>query len=266
MPNITVAHTWAVNNPTGWSGTLRADRVYQFSINVDDDGGGFFVTASISRMITKDGRPYIIPSIIYTEGTKDFYLPTEADGFFADMLADVTEMYAFREYADAKHRSLSKDPYVFNLLKRGQALAIKVDPEHFVGISVVRPDTSRVTYYGKICGFNSEKNLVTMNTLFGGRGYYAIRKTTIKADNIRGIYSYNMCVLPYDEGVQLAAERAEEWKKRHEGAVDAQANVSEPETETNVDAEPAANVEDTSTDDTKTTGVIPMSKLAPGDY
>lgn len=236
MPTINVIPSWTIKKLTDdqkVAGTLLANGVY--SIKFDRNG-----TENEEVMSVKDVKPIlksgdqnpeaegeiidyaIYPSVVFWsdsfdsgENLGDEYVIKVSE------ITSIERMYIRYDAIDRTKRpkSVDEDPFVFNFInpKSNKPFKIIVDHDHFVGIPAMTKKGDVHTNFGFIDHVETDDSgavtKVVMNSIMSNRGVFRTGTTIIPYNKLRGIYFYEIGIIPHKMTFKNEAKVAEEKPK-----------------------------------------------------
>ncbi len=234
MPTINVIPSWTIKKLTEdqeVAGTLVANGVYSFKFV--RDGYEKEVVASV-----KEVKPIlsnsdqgtegeivdyeIIPSVVFWndsfdsgENLGDEYIVKVSE------ITDIEREYIKYDAIDRSKRPKSEDedPFVFNFInpKNNKPFKIIVDHNHFVGIPALTKKDDVHTNFGFIDHVETDDSgnvtKVVMNSIISNRGVFRTSTTIIPYNKLRGIYFYEIGIIPHKMTFKNEAKVAEEKPK-----------------------------------------------------
>ncbi len=272
MPTINVIPSWTIkklSEDQKVAGTLLANGVY--SIHFDRNGKDNEEVISI-----KDVKPIlknvddpnsevvdylIIPSVEFWIDSFDSGENLGEDyNIKVSEITSIERVYIKYDAIDRTKRpkSVDEDPFVFNFInpKSNKPFKIIVDHDHFVGIPALTKKGDVHTNFGFINRVETNDSgavtKVVMDSIISNRGVFRTSTTIIPYDKLRGIYHYEIGIIPHkmpfvNEAIETKTAEVPEDTKPQEtteektekadigctpwGSDDAPATEAEPSTE-----------------------------------
>ena len=219
MPTINVIPSWTIkklSEDQKVAGTLLANGVY--SIKFVRDG-----RENEEVMSVKDVKPImqttddpnvegeiidyeIVPSVVFWndsfdsgENLGDSYIVKVSE------ITSIERMYIRYDAIDRTKRpkSVDEDPFVFNFInpKSNKPFKIIVDHDHFVGIPALTKKGDVHTNFGFINRVETDDTgavtKVVMDSIISNRGVFRTSTTIIPYNKLRGIYHYDIGIIPH---------------------------------------------------------------------
>ena len=259
MPTINVIPSWTVKKLSDDQvlvGTLQANGVYK--INYTRNG-----VAKEEVFSIKDVKPItattdspetegdiidyaITPSVVFWyDGFEPFENLDDSYIIKVSEVTSIERMYVRYDAIDRTKRpkSVDEDPFVFNFInpKSNKPFRIVVDHDHFVGIPALTKKGDVHTNFGFIDHVETDDTgavtKVVMNSIISNRGVFRASTTVIPYSKLRGIYHYEIAIVPHKQAFQSEATVAEEKTEKADigctpwGSDDAPVTEAEPSTE-----------------------------------
>ena len=217
MPTINVIPSWTIkklSEDQKVAGTLLANGVY--SIHFDRNGKDNEEVISI-----KDVKPIlknaddpnsevvdylIIPSVEFWIDSFDSGENLGEDyNIKVSEITSIERVYIKYDAIDRTKRpkSVDEDPFVFNFInpKSNKPFKIIVDHDHFVGIPALTKKGDVHTNFGFINRVETNDSgavtKVVMDSIISNRGVFRTSTTIIPYDKLRGIYHYEIGIIPH---------------------------------------------------------------------
>ena len=217
MPTINVIPSWTIkklSEDQKVAGTLLANGVY--SIHFDRNGKDNEEVISI-----KDVKPIlknvddpnsevvdylIIPSVEFWIDSFDSGENLGEDyNIKVSEITSIERVYIKYDAIDRTKRpkSVDEDPFVFNFInpKSNKPFKIIVDHDHFVGIPALTKKGDVHTNFGFINHVETNDSgavtKVVMDSIISNRGVFRTSTTIIPYDKLRGIYHYEIGIIPH---------------------------------------------------------------------
>lgn len=219
MPTINVIPNWTIKKLTDNQvlvGTLQANGVYKMKYTRD----GYPKEECFS---IKDVKPItaptedpeaegeivdyeITPSIVFwDDGFESFENLDKSYIVKASEVTEIERMYIRYDAVDRSKRpkSVDEDPFVFNFInpKSNKPFRIVVDHDHFVGIPALTKRGDVHTNFGFIDHVETDDTgavtKVVMNSIISNRGVFRASTTVIPYSKLRGIYHYEISIIPH---------------------------------------------------------------------
>ena len=217
MPTINVIPSWTIkklSEDQKVAGTLLANGVY--SIHFDRNGKDNEEVISI-----KDVKPIlqnaddpnsevvdylIIPSVEFWIDSFDSGENLGEDyNIKVSEITSIERVYIKYDAIDRTKRpkSVDEDPFVFNFInpKSNKPFKIIVDHDHFVGIPALTKKGDVHTNFGFINRVETNDSgavtKVVMDSIISHRGVFRTSTTIIPYDKLRGIYHYEIGIIPH---------------------------------------------------------------------
>ena len=139
-------------------------------------------------------------------------------------------------------KSVDEDPFVFNFInpKSNKPFRIVVDHDHFVGIPALTKKGDVHTNFGFIDHVETDDTgavtKVVMNSIISNRGVFRASTTVIPYSKLRGIYHYEISIIPHKQAFQSETKNEEKAEEADIGCTpwgpdDAPVTEAEPSTE-----------------------------------
>ena len=217
MPTINVIPSWTIkklSEDQKVAGTLLANGVY--SIHFDRNGKDNEEVISIKAVnpILKNVDDpnsevvdyLIIPSVEFWIDSFDSGENLGEDyNIKVSEITSIERVYIKYDAIDRTKRpkSVDEDPFVFNFInpKSNKPFKIIVDHDHFVGIPALTKKGDVHTTFGFIYRVETNDSgavtKVVMDSIISNRGVFRTSTTIIPYDKLRGIYHYEIGIIPH---------------------------------------------------------------------